>query len=132
MPNAWRESVIIPIFKEKGDIQDCGNYRGIKLMSHTMKIWEKVIERRIRNETKIGEQQFGFMPGKGTRDAIFAIRQMMEKYEEKQRKLYLVFIDLEKAYDSVPRGEVWRCLRERNVAEKYVVLIQDMYEGART
>lgn len=52
MPNAWRESVITPIYKEKGDIQNCGNYRGIKLMSHTMKIWEKIIEKRIRNETE--------------------------------------------------------------------------------
>ena len=48
----WRASVIIPIYKEKGDIiQDCGNYRGIKLMSHTMKIWERIIERRLREET---------------------------------------------------------------------------------
>ena len=36
MPNAWRESVIIPIYKEKDDIQDCGNYRGVELMSHTL------------------------------------------------------------------------------------------------
>ena len=47
----WRDSVIIPIYKEKGDIQDCGNYRGIKLMSHTMKIWERIIDRRLREET---------------------------------------------------------------------------------
>lgn len=92
MPNAWRESVIIPIYKGKGDIQECGNYRGIKLMSHTMKIWERIIERRIRNETEIGDQQFGFMPGRGTMDAIFAVRQMMEKYGEKQRKLYMIFV----------------------------------------
>ena len=59
----WRDSVIIPIYKEKGDIQDCGNYLGIKLMSHTMKIWEKIIDRRLREETTIGDEQFGFMPG---------------------------------------------------------------------
>ena len=41
MPEDWRNSVITPIYKEKGDIQDCGNYQGIKLMSHTMKIWGK-------------------------------------------------------------------------------------------
>ena len=125
----WRDSVIIPIYKEKGDIQDCGNYRGIKLMSHTMKIWERVIDRRLREETTIGDEQFGFMPGRGTTDAIFAVRQLMEKHREKQKKL---FIDLEKAYDRVPRQEVWRCMREKGVPEKYVMIVQDMYEGART
>ena len=64
VPNEWRDSVIVPIYKEKGDIQDCGNYRGIKLMSHSIKVWERIIETRLRNETEIGEEQFGFMPGK--------------------------------------------------------------------
>ena len=76
IPTEWRDSVIIPIYKEKGDIQDCGNYRGIKLMSHTMKIWERIIDRRLREETTIGDEQFGFMPGRGTTDAIFAVRQL--------------------------------------------------------
>ena len=44
----------------------------------------------------------------------------------------MVFIDLEKAYHRVPRQEVWRCMREKGVPEKYVMIVQDMYEGART
>ena len=56
MPEEWRDSVIVSIFKEKGDIQDCGNYRGIKMISHTMKIWERIIDRRLREETSIGEE----------------------------------------------------------------------------
>ena len=47
----WRDSVIIAIYKGKGDIQDCGNYRGNYLMSHTMKIWERIIERRLKPAT---------------------------------------------------------------------------------
>ena len=43
-----RRSVLIPIYKNKGDAQCCGNYRGIKLMSHIMKIWERIIETRLR------------------------------------------------------------------------------------
>ena len=63
MPEELRDSVIVPIFKDKGDIQDCGNYRGTKMISHTMKIWERIIDQRLREETSIGEEQFGFMPG---------------------------------------------------------------------
>ena len=85
-----------------------------------MKIYERIIEQRIRNETVMSEEQFGFMPGKGTIDAIFALRQLMEKYAEKQKELHLVFIDLEKAYDRVPRQEVWRCMRLKGLSEKYV------------
>ena len=55
--------MIVPIFKEKGDIQDCGNYRGIKMISLTMKIWESIIDRRLREKTIIGEEQLGVMPG---------------------------------------------------------------------
>jgi len=45
MPDKWRKSTLIPIYKNKGDIKNCANYRRIKLMSHTMKLWERVIER---------------------------------------------------------------------------------------
>ena len=118
IPMEWRDGVIIPIYKEKGSIQDCGNYRGIKLMSHTMKIWERIIDRRLREETTIGDEQFGFMPGRGMTVAIFAVRQLMEKHREKQKELQMVFIHLEKAYDRVPRQDVWRCMGEKGVPEK--------------
>ena len=59
-----------------------------------------MIDGRIRDEVRIGKEQLGFMEGSGTTDGIFCLRQVMEKYREKQRPLHMVFIDLEKAYDS--------------------------------
>ena len=53
IPSAWRDSVLVPMFKEKGDIQECKNYRGIKLLTHTFKIWERVLDRRVRECTDI-------------------------------------------------------------------------------
>ena len=96
------EKKLIPIYKNKGDAQCCGNYRGIKLMSHIIKVWERIIEGRLRNRVEISKQQYGFMPGKGTTDAMFALRMLMEKYKEDQRELHCVFVDLEKPYDRIP------------------------------
>ncbi|KAK3552069.1 hypothetical protein QTP70_031784 [Hemibagrus guttatus] len=132
MPEEWRRSVLVPIFKNKGDVQSCSNYRGIKLMSHTMKVWERVVEARLRKVVEICEQQYGFMPRKSTTDAIFALRILMEKYRDGQRELHCVFVDLEKVYDRVPREELWYCMRKSGVAEKYVRVVQDMYERSRT
>ncbi|KAK3555042.1 hypothetical protein QTP86_006366, partial [Hemibagrus guttatus] len=132
MPEEWRRSVLVPIFKNKGDVQSCSNYRGIKLMSHAMKLWERVVEARLRKVVEICEQQYGFMPRKSTTDAIFALRILMEKYRDGQRELHCVFVDLEKAYDRVPREELWYCMRKSGVAEKYVRVVQDMYERSRT
>ena len=112
MPKEWRDSFLIPIFKNKGDVQRCSNYRGIKLISHTMKLWERVVERRLRSELTFSEQQYGFIPGKSTTDALFALRVLMEKYRDGQKELHCVFVDLEKAYDKVPREEVWYCIQK--------------------
>ena len=77
------------------------------MIYHSMNIWERIIDRRSI------EEQFGFMSGRETTGGIFATWQVMEKHREMQRELYMVFIDLEKACDRVPRWEVWRCAREQ-------------------
>ncbi|KAK3574055.1 hypothetical protein QTP86_001330 [Hemibagrus guttatus] len=97
-----------------------------------MKLWERVVEARLRKVVEICEQQYGFMPRKRTTDAIFALRILMEKYRDGQRELHSVFVDLEKAYDRVPREELWYCMRKSGVAEKYVRMVQDIYERSRT
>ena len=128
MPEEWRRSVLIPIYKNKRDTQCCGNYRGIKLMSYTMKVWERIIEARLRDRVEISKQQYGFMPGKGTTDAMFALRMLMEKYREGQRELHCVFVDLRQG--TARRAVV---LYEKiRIVEKYVQLVQDMYEGSET
>ena len=132
MPEEWRRSILVPIFKNKGDVQSCTNYRGIKLMSHTMKLWERVIEHRLRRMTSVTKNQFGFMPGRSTMEAIFLVRQLMERYREHKKDLHMVFIDLEKAYDKIPRNVMWWALEKHKVPAKYITLMKDMYDNVVT
>ena len=76
MPDERKTSVIVPIFKGKGDVMSCGSYTGVKLLEHATKIVERMLERRIRTLVNLNEMQFEFMPGKRTVDAIFIVRRM--------------------------------------------------------
>ena len=98
-------------------------------MSHTMKLAERLIEARLRDITEMANNQHGFRPGKST---ICILRMMHEKYREKGQDLHLVFVDLEKAYDRVPRELIWWSLRKKNVLEGYIKVIQDMYKDSLT
>ena len=74
MPEERKTSVVVPIFKGKGDVVDCGAYRGVKLLGHAVKIVERVLENRIRGLVTIDDMQFGFMPGKGTTHTLLILR----------------------------------------------------------
>ena len=72
------------------------------------------------------------MPGRGTTDAIFIVRQLQEKYLHKNKDLYMVFVDLEKAFDRVPREIVQWAMRKLGVEEWLVRIVMKMYEDLRT
>ena len=72
------------------------------------------------------------MPGRSTTEAIHLLRGLMGMFKDRKVDLHMVFIDLEKAYDRVPREVLWRCLEEKRVSPAYIRVIKDMYEGGRT
>ena len=118
------------MFKGKSDVISCGSYKGIKLLEHAMKIVETVLERRIQTLVNLNEMQFGFMPGKGTVDAIFIVRRMQEKYQKKDKKLYMCFVDMEKAFNRVPRKMMEWAMRKKGLSEVIVRAVMILYDGA--
>ena len=132
IPNEWKTSVVVPIFKGKGDVMNCGSYREVKLLEHGMKIIERVLERRIRTIVDFDEAQFGFMPGKGTIDALFLVRRLQEEYRVKDKRMYICFVDLEKAFDRVPRRVMEWAMRKKGLPEILVKTVMSLYEGAET
>jgi len=78
-----------------------------------MKLWERVIERRLRNDILKPENQFSFIPGRSTTEAIYLLRRLMGLYRDRKVDLHMVFIDLEKTYDRILREVLWRCLEKK-------------------
>jgi hypothetical protein len=133
----WSRSWMVSIYKGKGDALECGSYRGVKLLEHGLKVFERVVEARLRRNImegriSIDDMHFGFMPGRGTTDAVFVVRQVQEKYLQKRRELWMAFVDLEKAFDRVPREVLWWALRRLGVDGGMIRLIKAMYAGSTT
>jgi len=132
IPSDWTKSLMVNVFKGKGDALECSSYRGIKLTEHVMKVLERVVEKRVRDSINLDDMQLGFRPGRGTTDAIFIVKQVQEKYLAKGKELWIAFVDLEKAFDRVPRDVVWWALRKVGVAEWLVNVIKSMYVNTTT
>ena len=132
IPEDWTSSVVLPVYKGKGNPMECGSYRGIKFLVHAMEVVERIFEHRIRQQIEIDDMQFEFMKGKGNIDAIFMARQMQENFRVKGKNLYLDFVDLEKGFDMVPREVISWAMRKLGVEEWLVSAVMSMYAGAKT
>ena len=127
-PRDWQTGVIIPIFK-KGDCKKCTNYSGILLLSLPEKVYAKFLERKCQEivEPKLEDGQCGFRPARSTTDQIFTLKQIFEKSWEYGKDLFACFVDLEKAYDRVPRDELWKVLQEYGVNGQLLRTIKSFY-----
>ena len=110
---------------------NCESYRGVKLLEHAAKIVERVLERRIRTLVSVNKMQFGFMPGKETMNAIFIVRRMQEEYQKKEKKLYMCLVDMEKAFDRVPRKVIEWAIKKKSLSEIMVRTVMRLYDGAK-
>ncbi|KAM8887986.1 uncharacterized protein ACB058_000226 isoform 2-T4 [Synchiropus picturatus] len=127
MPDEWRKSSLVQIRKNKQGPTIC-----VTLKSHTMKMWEQVIGARLRREVSISEQQYGFTMGHMVTDLLAALTKLRDDYRKGQKELHCLCVQLESAYDKVPREDLWNCMRDSRAPEKYVRIVQDMYEGSET
>ena len=134
VPEDWQNAIVVPIWKKKGNKRDCSTYRGISLLSHTGKIYAKILEQRTRAKTDLllSEAQFGFRKGRGCTDAIFALRQLCEKAVEHNQSLHLVFVDQEKAFDRVNRDRLWRVLEQYGVQGQLLDNIRAIYANSKS
>ena len=128
IPKEMYRSIFITIPKKPGAVE-CSLHRTISLMSQITKIILKVILNRNKRKLKqeIAEEQYGFSEGKGTRNAIFIMKMLLERAIEVQKEVYMCFIDYEKAFDKVKHSKLIEILQNLNLDGKDIRLISNLY-----
>src|SRR5436190_16121652 len=114
MPDDFQKSVIVTLPKKK-NADACENYRTISLLSHASKILTRIIYRRIEKiaEEMLSDDQFGFRNNRGTREAILALRTIIEERIKISKPIYMAFVDLEKAFDNVDWKKMFQILKKK-------------------
>ena len=133
VPVDWLHGIIVPLYKGKGDVYECGNSRGISLLAVAGKVFGRVLINRIKDKTEsvIAEIQGGFRRGRGCTDQTFVVRQICEKYVKKGKDVYFAFLNLEKAYDRVDREAMWKVLELYGVEGRLLSAVKSMYADSR-
>ena len=134
-PQDFKDADLVHLYKNKGDSKCCDNHRGISLLCIAGKILARLLlNRLIKHIDDIGlipESQCGFRSGRGTTDMVFALRQIQEKCRLYSEDLYLLFIDLTKAFDTVNRQGLWAILEKVGCPKHFVNLIRSFHDGMK-
>ena len=132
MPAAWKNVIIVAVYKRKGPMDDCNNYRGISLISHNSKLLERMLLERLEPglEEYIPINQYGFKKKCGTAEAILISKLLGNSAYNQRMSDIRCYVDLTKAYDKVNRELLWKILRRLGIPERLVNLITSFHEGA--
>ena len=136
VPDSSSEGYICPIYKNKGNPNDVDNYRGITILSCYGKLFPCILNNRLHtyleNYGLMCEEQAGFRKGYSTTDHIFNLKCLIDLYLHRGRKLYCVFVDYRKAFDSVRRVYLWQKLLKFTIDGKMFKIIKSMYNNVKS
>lgn len=133
VPQNFKNAVILPLYKNKGNKNDCDNYRGISLLSSVGKILSNILNERLTtiSEYHNPESQTGFRKNRGCSDMIFTLRQLQEKCVEQNQPFYACFVDFSKAFDTVPRNMLWKILEKFGCPPNLLHLVQSLHNNTQ-
>ena len=132
VPQEFKDASIIHLYKRKGNRQVCDNHRGISLLCIAGKVLARILLNRLIEHLEQGllpESQCGFRKEQGTTDMIFAARQLQEKCQEQNVDLYITFIDLTKAFDTVSREGLWKIMSKFGCPSKFIKVVRQFHDG---
>ena len=127
-PMDWKVGYRNSVYK-KGSKQDCNNYRGISVLASVGRLYGRIMKKRIENEMEEEEEQSSFRSGRSCIDNIFSLKLLMEKKLAHGREMHMLFVDLKKAYDSIPLNKLWEAMEKGNISGNLINIVKEMYAG---
>ena len=130
VPEQWKQGLICKIPK-KGNLQQCGNWKGVTLLSIASKVMGKILISRIQDGVghRLRKEQAGFRSGRGKVEQIFILRNILKQVDEWNATMYFHFVDFEKAFNSVHRDSLWRIMKAYGIPDKFIGLVRALYDG---
>ena len=143
LPQSFKDPSITHLYKNKGNRRICDNHRGISLLEIAGKILARICLNRLQKHLEcatedappdvqpslLPESQCGFRQARGTVDMIFTVRQLQEKSREQNKGLFITFVDLTKAFDTVNRDALWKIMSKFGCPEKFVNIVRLFHDG---
>ena len=135
VPQQWKDATIKVLYK-KSDRPNCNNYREISLLSHAGKVLLKIVANRLSDYCEahgiLPDKQYGFRSERSTVDMLFVVRRLQELARRRRIPLYMCFVGLQKAYDSVDLELLWKVLARAGVPEEMITVIHQFHDGMQT
>eukprot|EP00397_Hematodinium_sp_SG-2012_P000576 GEMP01000577.1.p1 GENE.GEMP01000577.1~~GEMP01000577.1.p1 ORF type:complete len:1315 (+),score=230.29 GEMP01000577.1:2458-6402(+) len=133
VPQDWKDSILIPLYKGKGATTNCDNYRGISLLSVPGKILTAVMGSRLAAafDDKLLDGQHGFRRNRGTTGGILGVRNLVASARAQNEEVFTCFVDLSKAFDSVPRKKLWGIMESMGFPKGFVRILSETHSDAK-
>ena len=129
-PENWCKGLIVPIYKS-GDQEDPSNYRGITISNTIGKLFTKLLNNRlltfITDQGILKNNQIGFMPKHRTSDHILVMKTIIDTFKRTRKTLFLCFIDLKKAFDTIYHNGLIYKLQQLKLSSKFINIIKSLY-----
>ena len=128
-PGQWQKGEILRLYKGKGTKGKCSNERGITLASNFGKLLERIINNRANKTVEMSEAQAGGKKGRATVDHIIVLRDLIKIETERRNPVYLVFLDVTKAYDKAWLDAIMYVMHKRGINDNLWTVIKKLNEN---
>ena len=131
IPKSWQICHILRLYKGKGTKGKCSNERGITLASNPGKVFERIINERVKKEVQLTDAQAGGIPGRATCDHLIILDQTIEEIRKDKKTAYIIFLDVQKAYDKAWLDGILHALHRNGVKGKNLTMIKKLNSNLR-